>query len=99
MEFGRLKNFIDGQWEESESERILQVKNPALDTAIAEVPMSTREDVSKAVQAAKAAFPEWRSTPPVSRARYILRLIELLEFMDSHGPVGSVPGLNEKSKL
>ena len=41
--------------------------------------MSTLEEVAEAVQSAKDAFPEWRRTTPVSRARYILRFIELLE--------------------
>lgn len=79
MEFGKLNNFINGEWRESHSQEVLEVRNPALDQVIAEVPMSTEEEIHEAVQAAKEAFPEWRRTPPVSRARYLLRLIELLE--------------------
>jgi malonate-semialdehyde dehydrogenase (acetylating) / methylmalonate-semialdehyde dehydrogenase len=36
-------------------------------------------EVDAAVQSAAAAFSEWRRTPPVSRARYLHRLIQLLE--------------------
>ena len=79
MEFGRLKNFINGDWKESKSKEIWKIKNPGLDEVIGEVPMSTLEEVAEAVQSAKDAFPEWRRTTPVSRARYILRFIELLE--------------------
>ncbi|MBW2061416.1 MAG: CoA-acylating methylmalonate-semialdehyde dehydrogenase [Deltaproteobacteria bacterium] len=79
MEFGRLANFIGGEWKESQSKEIWEVKNPALDEVVAEVPMSTREEVNEAVQAASEAFHEWRRVPPVSRARYLHRLIELLE--------------------
>ncbi len=79
MEFGKLNNFINGEWRKSRSQEVLEVRNPALDQVIAEVPMSTEEEIHEAVQAAKEAFPEWRRTPPVSRARYLLRLIELLE--------------------
>jgi malonate-semialdehyde dehydrogenase (acetylating)/methylmalonate-semialdehyde dehydrogenase len=79
VEFGKLRNLINGEWRESQSKEILEVRNPALDQVIAEVPMSTEEEIQEAVQAAKEAFPEWRRTPPVSRARYLLRLIELLE--------------------
>jgi malonate-semialdehyde dehydrogenase (acetylating)/methylmalonate-semialdehyde dehydrogenase len=32
-----------------------------------------------AVEAAKEAFPGWRTTPPVTRARYLFRLKELME--------------------
>jgi len=79
MEFGRVKNFIDGEWKESEAKETRQIRNPALDIAIGEVPMSTDAEVDAAVQAAKGAFPEWRRTPPVSRARYLHRLVQLLE--------------------
>jgi malonate-semialdehyde dehydrogenase (acetylating)/methylmalonate-semialdehyde dehydrogenase len=79
MEYGRLQNLIDGEWKDSESQEIRDIRNPALDEVIAEVPMSTESEVEEAVDSAKAAFNEWRRTPPVSRARYILRAIELLE--------------------
>ncbi len=79
MEFGRLKNYVDGEWKESGAKDAWQVKNPALDEVIGEVPMSTEAEVNQAVAAAKEAFGEWRTTPPVSRARYLLRLVELME--------------------
>lgn len=79
MEFGRLRNFINGEWKDSQSKEVFEIRNPALDEVIGEVPMSTAEEVAEAVRSAKDAFEEWRRTPPVSRARYVLRLIELLE--------------------
>ncbi len=53
--------------------------NPATGKLIAHVPISTREETEKAIAAAQATFPAWRTTPPVSRARYLFRLKELLE--------------------
>ena len=79
MEFGRVKNLINGEWVDSNSKEILEVRNPALDEVIAEVPMSTQNEVHQAIQAAKQAFPEWRATPPTARARCLFRLKELLE--------------------
>jgi malonate-semialdehyde dehydrogenase (acetylating)/methylmalonate-semialdehyde dehydrogenase len=79
MEFGRMRNLINGEWEDSVSSEVMPIRNPALDEVIGEVPMATEVEVAKAVQAAKEAFYDWRRTPPVSRARYLLRLIELLE--------------------
>jgi malonate-semialdehyde dehydrogenase (acetylating)/methylmalonate-semialdehyde dehydrogenase len=32
-----------------------------------------------AIEAAQRAFPEWRQTPPVTRARYMFRLKEAME--------------------
>ncbi|MBC7235032.1 MAG: CoA-acylating methylmalonate-semialdehyde dehydrogenase [Chloroflexi bacterium] len=74
----KLRNLIDGMWVESEGET-LDVINPATLKKIAEVPISTAEEFDEAVQAAKAAFPDWRRTPPLARARCLFRLKELME--------------------
>ncbi|OGO32536.1 MAG: methylmalonate-semialdehyde dehydrogenase (acylating) [Chloroflexi bacterium RBG_16_56_11] len=74
-----LKNYIGGRWVKSESGQTVDVKNPATQKTIGKVPMSSRDEVNAAVTAAKEAFPEWRRTPPLVRARYLFRLRELLE--------------------
>lgn len=79
MEYGTLKNYIGGTWESSSSAEALEVHNPATGEVIAWVPVSTPEEVHRAVAAAKEAFPEWRETPPMVRARYMFRLKALLE--------------------
>jgi malonate-semialdehyde dehydrogenase (acetylating)/methylmalonate-semialdehyde dehydrogenase len=79
MSVERLKNFINGEWIDSESTEYGDVRNPAWDKLLCQVPMSTKAEVDRAVQAAKNAFPEWRNTPPVSRARCLHRFRELLE--------------------
>jgi malonate-semialdehyde dehydrogenase (acetylating)/methylmalonate-semialdehyde dehydrogenase len=73
-----VKNFIDGEWVESKGE-IKDVVNPAKYEVIAKVPISTKDEIDAAVEAAKAAFPDWRRTTPVARARCLFRLKELLE--------------------
>ena len=73
-----LKNFIGGEWVESEGE-IKDIVNPATCQTIAKVPTSTKDETDAAVEAAKEAFPDWRRTTPVSRARCLFRLKELLE--------------------
>ena len=73
-----IKNFIGGEWGESKGET-KDVVNPATDKIIARVPISTKDEVNEAVKAAQQAFPDWRKTPPVNRARYLFRLKELLE--------------------
>jgi len=74
-----LKNYINGEWSESKSEQILNIVNPATQKTLAQVPMSTKDEVNAAVEAAKEAFPEWRRTTPLARARCLFRLKELLE--------------------
>ncbi|MCF8040229.1 MAG: CoA-acylating methylmalonate-semialdehyde dehydrogenase [Desulfohalobiaceae bacterium] len=74
-----MLNFINGEWVKSKSETIGDVWNPAKGEKIATVRYGTRDDVDLAVKAAKEAFPEWRETPPLARARYLFRLKEAFE--------------------
>jgi malonate-semialdehyde dehydrogenase (acetylating)/methylmalonate-semialdehyde dehydrogenase len=74
-----LKNYINGKWVESKSKERWDVINPATQKLLARVPMSTKEEVLSAIQASKEAYPEWRRTPPLARARCLFRLKELLE--------------------
>jgi len=74
-----VKNFINGEWVDSTSSTQMDVMNPATGQPIAKVPISTKDDLDKAVEAAKSAFPAWRKTPPVERARYFFKLKTLLE--------------------
>ena len=75
----QLKQYIGGEWVESTATSFTPVINPATCEVLAECPDGTREDVDKAVQAAKAAFDEWRSTPVLSRVQYMYRFKTLLE--------------------
>ncbi|MGE5278761.1 MAG: CoA-acylating methylmalonate-semialdehyde dehydrogenase [Acidobacteriota bacterium] len=74
-----LLNFIGGRWVESHAREHLDVHNPATGEVIARTPLSTAQDVDAAVAAGKNAFPVWRDTPPVVRARAMFRLKNLLE--------------------
>ncbi|MEM3088192.1 MAG: CoA-acylating methylmalonate-semialdehyde dehydrogenase [Candidatus Bathyarchaeia archaeon] len=53
--------------------------NPDTLIVIGRVPISLGSDFEQAVEAAKEAFPEWRRTPPLARARCLFRLKELVE--------------------
>jgi malonate-semialdehyde dehydrogenase (acetylating)/methylmalonate-semialdehyde dehydrogenase len=74
-----LQNYIGGRWVASSSTELIPVYNPATCEVIAQCPESTYQDVDDAVKAARAAFPEWRSTPVLFRAQYAYRLKNLLE--------------------
>ena len=74
-----MKNYVNGEWVESKSTTIGDVWNPALGEKIAQVAYGTAEDVDQAVKAARAAYPDWRTTPPLTRARYLFRLKEAFE--------------------
>ena len=55
------------------------VYDPATGQVIAETPLSSREDVDRAVEAAEAAFPEWSRTPVVKRTQVLFRYKMLLD--------------------
>ncbi len=73
-----LKNYIGGEWVESKG-KLVDVVNPATCKAIAKVPISTKNEIDAAVDVAIEAFPDWRRTPPLARARCLFRLKELME--------------------
>jgi len=72
------KNYINGEWLESKGE-IIDVVNPVTCQPIGRVGISTREEIDAAVKAGQEAYYDWRRTPPVSRCRYLFRMLQLLE--------------------
>lgn len=73
-----LKNFINGVWVEAKTEKYESVPNPATGEELAKVPISIREDLDEAVQAAKEAFKTWGKTPVPKRARILFKYQQLL---------------------
>ncbi|MDQ6914037.1 MAG: CoA-acylating methylmalonate-semialdehyde dehydrogenase [Verrucomicrobiota bacterium] len=71
--------FIGGKWREISGVGTSPVFNPSRGTTIAEVPLCGADVVDEAVQAAADAFPEWRDTPAIERARLFFRYRQLLE--------------------
>ena len=78
-DYGTLKNFVDGEWVAPKTDRFLDVTDPASGKVIAKVPLSTTADMDKAIDAANDAFWDWRSTPPIVRARYMFKIKALLD--------------------
>ena len=77
--YGRVQNYYDGEFVDSDSDRSLDVINPATGGVIGEVPMSTRDEVTEVVDAAQDAYEEWRETPPNLRVQPLFRLKALVE--------------------
>jgi malonate-semialdehyde dehydrogenase (acetylating)/methylmalonate-semialdehyde dehydrogenase len=76
---GQLPNYINGQWQRSATKEYLDVINPATGEALAQAPLSGETEVNTAVEAAAAASPEWRRTPPQDRIQYLFKLKQLFE--------------------
>ena len=75
----KLKNFINGESVDPAEGGSEEVVNPSTGEVIAEAPLSTEEDVNRAVAAAKAAFEGWSTTPPGERALALLKLADMVE--------------------
>src|SRR5476649_2299758 len=71
--------FVGGEWRKISGVATAPVFNPSRGETISEVPMCEKEHVDLAVDAAAAAFPNWRDTPPVERARLFFRYRQLIE--------------------
>ncbi|MGJ3241784.1 MAG: CoA-acylating methylmalonate-semialdehyde dehydrogenase [Opitutales bacterium] len=74
-----IRNFIKGVWADSASDSRLAVPNPATGETIAETPLSSAAEVGSAVEAASAAYREWRRVPVGERIQPLFRLKMLLE--------------------
>ncbi len=85
--------FIGGEWVAPGGGTYTDSANPATDKSLAKIGQATKEDVDRAVAAARAAFPSWSATPGHVRARYMYaiarhvqkhsRLLAVLETLDN----------------
>lgn len=75
----RILNYIDGQLIESSSKNWIDNVNPATALIYSELTSGNEEDVNKAVEAAKSAFPTWSSLKAEERSNYLLKLSSLME--------------------
>lgn len=76
---GKVLNYINGEWRESQAAEVLEVINPATLELLAATPLCPPAEVDEAVQAAYRALPGWRRTPPGDRIQPLFKLKALLE--------------------
>lgn len=74
----RLRNFVGGEHVEADGP-LAPVVDPSTGDPFAEAPISTPEDVDRAVRAASAAFPTWRDRTPGERSLALLRIADAIE--------------------
>jgi aldehyde dehydrogenase (NAD+) len=70
------KFYIDGKWVDPKGKETLDVINPATEEPIATIAMGNKEDVDRAVAAAKKAFETFSKTSLEERAALLGRIIE-----------------------
>ena len=74
----QIQHLINGQLVDGGT-RQADVFNPATGQAEKRVLLADKLTVEQAIASAQAAFPAWRNTPPLKRARVMSKLKELLE--------------------
>jgi len=75
----KVPNYINGEWVESNAPEWADVVNPASGESLGKVPISDAAEVTRAIEAAAAAYPAWRRTPPEDRIQPLFKLKMLLE--------------------
>jgi malonate-semialdehyde dehydrogenase (acetylating)/methylmalonate-semialdehyde dehydrogenase len=79
MSAERVPALIGGRFQESGSDEVDPIYDPATGETIALLPYSTSEEIDRAVRAAAEAFPAWADTPVPDRAQVMFRFKGLLE--------------------
>jgi malonate-semialdehyde dehydrogenase (acetylating)/methylmalonate-semialdehyde dehydrogenase len=74
-----VRDYVGGRWIESTAAKTADVRNPATGELLARVPLGGAAEVDAAVRAAREAFPAWRRTSVVQRARYFFKLKTLMD--------------------
>ena len=74
----RFQNYIAGEWVDSVSGKTFETRSPATGEILGVFPRSSAEDVDRAVEAAAAAFEEWRLVPAPRRGEILFRFGQLL---------------------
>lgn len=74
----KIKNYINGEWVESKTDKYEDVVNPATKEVLCQVPISTKEDIDYAAQTAAEAFKTWSKVAVPRRARILFNFQQLL---------------------
>ncbi len=73
-----VRNYVDGEWIESDNSGHLDIENPSTGQIIGKAPLSTAAETDRAVDAAARAFKTWSRTPVARRVEPLYKLDALL---------------------
>src|SRR5580704_17460460 len=71
--------FIDGKFTDTADGRTFKTISPATEEVLAEVTEAGPEDVDRAVNAARRAYPLWSALPPALRSKYLFRIARIIQ--------------------
>ena len=74
----RSSCYIDGEWVAADAGATITVTNPATGETVGTVPKMGQAETRRAIEAANAAWPAWRSLTAGARSKILRRWFELL---------------------
>jgi aldehyde dehydrogenase (NAD+) len=79
----RLKDryglFLNGEFRDPRDGRYVPTINPATEDRVADVAYGGPEDVTAAIESARAAQPKWAALKPLERGKYLFRIARLIQ--------------------
>lgn len=70
--------YYDGRPQPAISNHTFQSIDPSTATPLADIHTASPQDIDSAISSAQRAFPSWSTTPPIQRARILLKAVALL---------------------
>ncbi|WP_273754869.1 aldehyde dehydrogenase family protein [Bartonella sp. MM73XJBT.G] len=77
--FNKRKFYINGLWDNPSTPHDFDVINPSTEEACAIISLGSTKDADKAINAAKEAFPKWKTTSPSERLGFVEKILEIYE--------------------
>ena len=78
-EIRTLSLFVGGQAVASESGRYAEIFDPSTGQVIAQTPLCTQEEVNRAIESARNAYPAWSNTPAIKRVQMLYKFRDLID--------------------
>ncbi|HEY9495994.1 MAG TPA: gamma-aminobutyraldehyde dehydrogenase [Intrasporangium sp.] len=78
-EVRQLRNFIGGQYVDSDADTMTDIVNPATAAVVAKAPVSSEADVDRAYASAAKAFESWGEATPSERQHALLKFADAIE--------------------
>jgi len=78
-DYGTIKNWVNGVQVDADTNEFQDVYCPYNGEVLGKVPMSVETDVDKAVQAGRAAYPNWKKLGVKNRAQFMFNLKSIIE--------------------
>lgn len=73
-----FRNLVNGEWISSKSGKFIEIYSPVGNCLVGKVPEMSTEEVDKAIEGAKEAQKEWKSTPVNKRSEILYKAADIL---------------------